>query len=250
MLPPGYKEGQRVPLILNVYGGSLGSNSRNNFGFGGYHYDNAHLLANQGYAVLYPDVPLEPHGPMSQLPGHVLPAINRLVDMGIVDPDRIGLIGHSFGGYCVLALLVQTGRFRAAVSDAPWGINMTSMYAWNVGWCESGQAQLGGSPWDRRAAYIENSPFFYLDKVRTPLLLICGTADQAATAQCKETFNALRRLGGRVELRLYKDEDHWPAWWSKKSLADVCDRVLAWFDTYLSTPKGTTAVSSSLAAQM
>jgi dipeptidyl aminopeptidase/acylaminoacyl peptidase len=238
MLPPDYQEGQQVPLIVSVYGGSLGSNSLSSFGFGGYHYDNAHLLAGQGYAVLYPDIPLEPRGPMSQLPDHVLPAVNRLVDMGIADPERIGLMGHSFGGYCVLALLVQSGRFAAAVSAAPWGINLTSMYAWNTGWCESGQAQLSGSPWERRAAYIETSPFFYLDRLRTPLLLICGTADQAATAQAKETFNALRRLKRRVELLLYKDEDHWPAWWSEKNLTDVYDRVLAWFDTYLGTPKG------------
>jgi dipeptidyl aminopeptidase/acylaminoacyl peptidase len=233
MLPPGYRQGRRVPLVVHVYGGSMGSDSLNRFGFGGYHYDNAHLLANQGYAVLYPDIPLEPRGPMPQLPDHVLPAVNRLVDLGIADPQRIGLMGHSFGGYCVLALLAQTDRFQAAVSDAPWGINMTSMYAWNTGWCESGQAQLGGSPWEKRTAYIENSPYFYLDRVHTPLLLICGTADQAATAQAKACFSALRRLERRVELRLYRDEDHWPAWWSEPSLSDVCDRVLAWFERYL-----------------
>ena len=82
-----------------------------------------------------------------------------------------------------------------------------------LGWCETGQARLGGSLWERRDAYVENSPLFYLDRVTTPLLLASGTVHPAMpneAAQAGEVFSALRRLGQRVELRLYEGEDHAP----------------------------------------
>lgn len=93
-------------------------------------------------------------------------------------------------------------------------------------------------PWEvaprgkRREAYVENSPFFYLDRVRTPLLVICGTAEREEEMQARQTFGALRRLGKRVELRLYRDEDHDPSAWTERNLRDVAERILGWFDTF------------------
>lgn len=241
LLPADYREGQRLPLIVEVYGGDMASNHLHHFGFGGQHVDNAQLLASQGYAVLHPDLPLRGRDPLRQLPGLVLPAVDRLIELGIADPDRLALWGHSYGGYTVLALLTQTVRFRTAVASAPWGINLTSIYGtlseagdsqW-IGWTETGQAGLGGTPWEKRDAYIENSPLFYLDRVRTPLLLVCGTGDAAATAQAGEAFSALRRLGQRVELLRYRDEDHWPGFWSGSNVLDLSVRVLAWYARYL-----------------
>lgn len=241
LLPPDYREGQRVPLIVEVYGGSFGSNDLHHFGFGGAHVDNTQVLASQGYAVLHPDLPMRDRDPLRQVPGLVLPAVDKLIELGIADPERLALWGHSYGGYGVLALLTQTDRFRAAVASAAWGINLTSIYGtlnpsgdsqW-LGWTETGQAGLHGTPWEKRDAYIENSPFFYLDRVRTPLLLVCGTGDHAATAQADEAFSALRRLRQRVELLRYRDEDHWPGFWSDRNVRDLCTRVLAWYATYL-----------------
>ena len=241
LLPPAYEEGERVPLIVEIYGGSLASNQVHRFGFGGHHADNAQLLAASGYAVLYPDLPMEKQDPLRQIPAHVLPAVNRAIDLGIADPDRLGLMGHSYGGYCTLALLTQTTRFRAAVCSAGM-VNLTSFYGtltedgdsqW-LGWSESGQARLGGSPWERREAYIENSPLFYLDRAETPLLLVHGCRDLGAHAQAGEAFSAARRLGQRVELRRYHEEGHWPGTWSETNLQDLCERVLAWFDEHLS----------------
>ena len=110
---------------------------------------------------------------------------------------------------------------------------MTSTYQQGVGWCETGQARLGGSPWERRDAYIENSPFFYLDRVRTPLLIIAGTDDRIGTEQAEETFTALRRLQQRVEIRSYTGENHSPVTWSEPNLKDLYTNVLGWFDKYL-----------------
>ncbi|MYK39620.1 MAG: prolyl oligopeptidase family serine peptidase, partial [Gemmatimonadetes bacterium] len=134
--------------------------------------------------------------------------------------------------------------FRAALANAPWGVNMMSIYTHHIGWCETGQARLGGSPWENRAAYIENSPFFYLDQVSTPLLLVCGTGDQEGSKQAEETFVALRRLGKRVELRLYKDEHHGTSAWSRDALDDLCRRVLDWFNCHVAEAQSHEQLSS------
>ncbi len=241
LLPPGYVEGRQVPMIVNVYGGLMGSEYIHNFGI--IHClcaGDAHLYASHGYAVLVPDIPLGPRNARRGIPRGVLPAVERVVEMGIADRERIGVLGHSYGGYTVLALITQTEMFAAAVCSAG-AVNLTSFYgalsdggdtSW-IGWCESGQARLGGSLWESRDAYIENSSLFYLDRVTTPVLLLSGDGDTGAFTQASETFSALRRLGQRVELRNYLGEDHWPGAWSAPKLRDVLARTLAWFDEHL-----------------
>ncbi|NEP85166.1 MAG: prolyl oligopeptidase family serine peptidase, partial [Okeania sp. SIO3B3] len=120
--------------------------------------------------------------------------------------------------------------------------NMTSFYgvltndgsSGLINWAEKGQGRMGGSLWEQRDAYIENSPLFYLDRVETPILLISGTAEPSEVAQASEVFSGLRRLGKRVEMRLYDREGHYSPSWSQKSLRDVGERVISWFDSYLS----------------
>ncbi|MGB3509074.1 MAG: prolyl oligopeptidase family serine peptidase [Microcoleaceae cyanobacterium] len=240
MLPQNYVEGQKLPLIVNVYGGVNNSSFLNNFDFGWSGHDHPQLFATRGYAYLCPDMSMSNRDPMRQLPGLVLPAINLLVDLGIVDSQRVGVIGQSYGGYNVLALLTQTYRFQAAVASA--GIyNLTSFYGiltnhgksrW-INWAEKGQGQMGGSLWEKRDAYIENSPLFYLDRVETPILLVSGTGEPGEVAQASEVFSGFRRLGKRVEMRLYDREGHYSGGWSQKSLRDVGERVVSWFDSYL-----------------
>ena len=240
LLPPQFVESQPLPTIVEVYGGSEGYGLDHHvFGVsdGLVH---GQLLASRGYAVFWPDMPMEERDPRRQMPGLVLPAINRLIDLGIADPQRLGVMGNSFGSYCALSLLTQTDRFQAAAISAVYA-NLTSVYGaldehghseW-IGWCESGQVGLGGSLWERRDAYIENSPLFYLDRVTTPLLIGSGTLQAEEAAQAGEVFSALRRLGKRVELRLYEGMDHAPPGWSEPSHCDFVERVVQWFDTYL-----------------
>ena len=158
MLPPGYMGSERVPAIVVVYAGCDYSEDAGYFGFGPTHdVENAQFLAHRGYAVLYPDIPLEDRDPMAQIPGYVAPAVERLIEMGVADPDRIGVYGHSYGGYTVLSLLVQTEIFSAAISHAPIG-NLTSFYgAGNWYWFENYQGRLGRPPWEDADAYIRNS---------------------------------------------------------------------------------------------
>ena len=247
LLPPRYVEGQALPTIVEVYGGSEGSRYQHVFA-GSEAMVPGQFLASHGFAVFYPSMPLERHDPLRRrdplrkLPGLVLPAINRLIDLGIADPQRLGVMGNSYGSYCTLALLTQTDRFQAAVVSAVYA-NLTSAYgaldehghSSLLGRCETGQFRLGGSLWERRDDYVENSPLFYLDRVTTPLLLASGTVNPIDNepAQAGEVFSALRRLGQRVELRLYEGEDHAPAGWSEPSHRDFAERVVQWFATYL-----------------
>ena len=236
LLPP--EANPPYPMIVSVYGGYRGAEVINRFGLqGAPHAVEPQLLCGAGYAVLLPEVPLGDRDPMAGLVEPVLAAVERAVELGLADGGRVGLMGTSYGGYSVVSLIAQIERFRAALAVAPWGVNMMSIYArqngGGIGWCETGQARLGGSPWENREAYIENSPFFFLDRVSTPLLVVCGTGDQPGANQAEETFVALRRLGKRVELRLYRDEHHGTGSWSRDALDDLYRRVLEWFDCHL-----------------
>ncbi|MCI0718417.1 MAG: prolyl oligopeptidase family serine peptidase, partial [Acidobacteria bacterium] len=120
LLPTGYREGKSYPLIVHVYGGELRSTVVNKWG-GGAAVFNMQLLATRGYAVLFPDAPQRVGTPMRDLVKTVLPGVEKAVEMGIADPERLGVMGHSYGGYSTFALIVQSARFKAAVVSA--GIN-------------------------------------------------------------------------------------------------------------------------------
>jgi dipeptidyl aminopeptidase/acylaminoacyl peptidase len=240
ILPSGYREGTRYPLVVLVYGGAAGSDSLQKFGGfeSGIPYLNVQLFATRGYAVLMPDAPQQLGTPMLDLAKTVLPGVNRMVELGIADPDRIGILGHSYGGYSVLSLLVQTNRFKAAMSLNGMG-NLVSLYgemgkngvAFGTS-AETGQELVGGHPWSHRDLYIENSPFFYLDRVQTPVLLVHGAEDTTFAASLSdELFVALRRLGKVVEYARYDGEDH--IFTKEENQRDVCERMLRWFDGYL-----------------
>ena len=161
-------------------------------------FSEAQLLTSAGYAALYPDSIMEDNNPIEQIVGVTLPVVNRAIEMGFADKNRIGVWGHSYGAYGVMALVTQTRAFRAAVANAPYGINMTSTYVTDVNgmnWCEGKQARNGGSLWEKRDTYIKNSPFFALDQVEAPVLIICGTNDVPGSMNSRETFLGLRRLG-------------------------------------------------------
>ena len=113
---------------------------------------------------------------------------------------------------------------------------MTSTYLVDVeriGWCEGKQARNGGSLWERQDEYIKNSPLFAFDQVEAPVLVICGTHDVPGTANARETFLGLRRLGKRVEMREYRCEGHIVTDWSTEDTRDYYKSVLNWFKRYL-----------------
>jgi dipeptidyl aminopeptidase/acylaminoacyl peptidase len=236
--PAGYRPGVPYPMIVKVYGGTSLSDDANRFGCADSPVDNLQLFASRGYAVLLVDSKLAVGTPMLDLLKSVMPGVDRAVELGIADPGRVGIMGHSYGGYGTLSLIAQSHRFRAAVMRAGIG-DLVSAYGrlsevgtnyW-IPWAERGQGRMGGTPWDVRERYIENSPIFFLDRVQTPLLIIHGGADSPVFAD--EVFSGLRRLGKRVEYARYTGETHDESVWSKSNQIDYVRRVIAWFDRYL-----------------
>jgi dipeptidyl aminopeptidase/acylaminoacyl peptidase len=240
LLPSGYQPGTRYPLIVWVYGGEQGSNFLNHFGLldGSF---NLQLLATRGYTIFFPDIPQHLGTPMADLAKTVLPGINKLIEMGVADESRLGVIGHSYGGYSVLSLLVQTRRFKAAVMIDGHG-DLISSYGqmgedgtgFGIAGAEGGQELMGGTPWEFRERYIENSPVFYFDRVATPLLIVHGTSDfTVAPFLSDEVFLDLRRLGQQVEYAKYLGEGHLPSDWSRADQSDLWNRIFRGFHTYL-----------------
>jgi dipeptidyl aminopeptidase/acylaminoacyl peptidase len=145
VLPTNYRAEGRYPLVVKVYGGASLSNEVNRFGAEPGVGD-LQLLATRGYAVLLPDTTLHPGRVARDLAEAVMPGVDKVVELCIADPERLGVMGHSFGGYNVAALIAQTTRFRAAVASG--GLyDLISLYgqlgrdgdAKGLGMCEEGQ---------------------------------------------------------------------------------------------------------------
>jgi len=243
LLPAGYRKGQRYPLIVNVYGGSMLSDRKNLFGFtANTNVSNQQIWATRGYAVLLPDTPLRVGTPMLDLAKTVLPAVDKVIEMGIADPERLGVWGASYGGYSTLALLVQTNRFKVAAMDAGFA-NLLSLYGWMPDrsnepswqdWAEISQGRMGGSPWQFRERYLENSPVLYLDRVQTPLLIIQGAKDAGAKDfYSNEIFMNLQRLGKEATYLKYPNGGHTLSSFTYSAQIDALERMLSWFDSHL-----------------
>jgi dipeptidyl aminopeptidase/acylaminoacyl peptidase len=237
LLPVNYQPDQRYPLIVWVYGGSMLSDRINRYGATANEQYNMQLLAARGYAVLLPDTPLTVGTPMSDLAKTILPGVDKAIEMHIADPDRLGIMGISYGGYSTLSLLVQTTRFKAAVMDVgigslsgQYGVMLKNGAAAGVAWAEEGQGRMGGPPWQFPERYVQNSPFFYLDKVQTPLLISQGAMDIAPFLS-DEIFVGLRRLGRKVVYVRYENEGHGIEFYNNR--VDYLNRVIEWFDSHL-----------------
>jgi len=251
LLPYGYTPGRRYPLIVSVYGGSLApvGNWASPYKTRGRYYPDPLVFSGHGYAVLIPSIPLSPMGvqsdPMLELDKGVKPAIDKVVEMGVADPDRVGLVGHSYGGYSVYGLVTQTDRFKAAVAMAGY-TDLFSLYGrldprhrfseipnplWGPLALESQQARMGVPPWKDLERYLRNSPYVHVDKVTTPLLMIHGELDSLPLADPEQFFVALNRMGKRAKLVRYLGEGHY--YESPGNVLDMYQHVLGWFDEFL-----------------
>jgi dipeptidyl aminopeptidase/acylaminoacyl peptidase len=244
LLPSEPAAGRRYPLIVQLYGGDDSSRDVNTFGLAGddafvLPYNNLQLFATRGYAVLSADTEARPGRPMSDIANSLLAGVNAMIDEGVADPQRLGIIGHSYGGYSVLSVLVQSQRFKAAIVSAGFS-NLIDSYSnlWpdgtgpRISWVEEGQGRMGGSLWDYRERYVENSPLFFADRITTPVLVLHGTDDNIVRLHEADTiFLSLRRLGKVVEYVQYVGEGHNIA--GSEHISDRANRAIEWFDRYL-----------------
>ncbi len=213
LLPPAARGDRRFPLVVWVYGGAKGSEQVNRFGlvFDGEPAFDMHLLATRGYAVLFPDAPLRQGRQMEDLMYTVMPGVNAAIELGYADPERMAVMGQSYGAYCVMALITQTNRFKAAViSAAVTHPDLLADYLKrndvSISFYEGGQGNLGGPPWKYPGRYLGNSPIFTFDRIETPLLIVQGTRDGLMSTNA--IFAALERLGKVAEYRIYENEGH------------------------------------------
>ena len=211
-LPAGYEPGRKYPMLVYFY--EIMSNTHHNFQLPTYD-DRPHMAtyASNGYLVLQPDVVYEIGKPGSSALDCVTSAVKKVIELGYADPAHVGLQGHSWGGYQSSFIVTQTDMFAAVVTGAP-PTDLTSFYgtlyrsSGNIqqGITEVGQVRMGNNvtPWNSHALYESQSPIHNAPNIKTPFLILQGTADGAVDwGQGLEFYAAARRLGKQVILLSY-----------------------------------------------
>ena len=237
--PAGFDPNQKYPMIVNFYERSSQNLHRYPRPFPHRSTINYAYYASNGYLIFNPDVPYRVGYPGESAYNAVMSGVTNLIDEGFVDRDRIGLQGHSWGGYQVAHIVTKTDLFACAESGAPV-VNMTSAYGgirWGSGLSrmfqyEQTQSRIGGTLWETPLRYLENSPLFFTDKIHTPLLILHNDEDGAVPwYQGIEWFTALRRLGKPVWMLNYRGEPHWPV--KPQNRQDFQRRMSQFFAHYL-----------------
>lgn len=237
--PVDYKEGSKVPLILNVHGGPAGVFTQ--WFTGGSSIYNIQYFAQNGFAVLRPN----PRGSTGygkafryanfQDWGYgdfedLMSGVDKVIAMGVGDPDKLCLMGWSYGGYMTSFAVTRTDRFKAASMGAglPNLISMTTttdIPDYLVG-------HMGGEFWDDYETYEKHSAMYHIKKVVTPTQVIHGANDlRVPFDQGLEFYTALKRRGVPTEMIVYPRTPHGPR--EPKFVMDVSPRILAWFQAHL-----------------
>ena len=237
--PAGYEKGKRVPLILNIHGGPTGVFSETFTGRWGL-YPIA-VFAAKGYAVLRPN----PRGSSGY--GQKFrfanygdwggkdyeddqAGVDAAIAMGLADPDRLAIMGWSYGGFMTSWTITQTKRFKAAVI----GAGVTNL------WSFTGTADIpgfipdyfGGEAWDNFDAWRKHSPITYIKGVSTPTLILHGEADdRVPVTQGYEYYNALKRQGTLTKMVVYPRQPHGPR--EPKFILDIMQRHVDWVEKYV-----------------
>lgn len=231
-LPLAFEQGRRYPAVVNIYLGRRAGPSR---------FDPERLrLADAGYLQVEPDMPhIEGLDTADAVTAYALRALDAAVARGLADPERAAVMGHSAGGYNACCVITRTNRFRAAVASAPFAdlvsfaLTLNGNAVSGAGHVEGEYVRLGGTLWQQRERYVANSPVHHADRVHTPLLLLCGTADPLIS-QAEEMYAALLRQGKPATLVRYHGEGH-TAYngWLDVNLDDYWSRIIGWLDTHL-----------------
>ena len=213
-LPANYEKGKAYPTVVNFY--EKMSQGLNRYAVPSANGFNKSVYTSNGYAVLMPDITYKINDPGMSAVWCVLPALEAAVASGVVDRSKVGITGHSWGGYQTAFLVTQTDIFAAAVAGAPL-TDMVSMYSsiyfnsgsGNMAIFESSQGRFLGGYWDNLDAYQRNSPVYYAANVKTPLMILHNDKDGAVDfTQGVEYFNTLRRMQKPVIMLEYIGENH------------------------------------------
>ena len=242
--PAAYNPLKKYPMIVNIYERkSYELHKYQNptyFVEGGF---NPSVFTSEGYFVLQPDISLQFQNPGISAADCVISAVKKVVQSGIVDEKRIGLMGHSFGGYESSFIITQTELFAAAIASGAITDLVSFYYTINKGngrpdmWrFQTEEWNMGGTPYEIPKAYYDNSPINFVQNVQTPVLLWSGKNDyQVDTHQSMEFHLAMRRAGKKSMMLLYPDEGHGII--NQEKQKDLSVRTLQWFDHFLKDKK-------------
>lgn len=239
--PPGYKEGTRVPTILYAYpldyadsskAGQI-TGSQNTFT----RLRSYKLLLLAGYAIIddaaFPIVgdPKKAYDNyMDQLVADAKAAVDEAVKLGVADPQRIGVTGHSHGALMTVNLLAHSNLFKAGVATSG---------SYNKTLTPFGFQSERRTVWEAPEVYAKVSPFFYADKMKTPLLIMHGADDAnpgTTPMQANFLYDAVRANGGTVRLVMLPHEPHWYS--ARESNEQQIYEMLKWFDKYVKNTGG------------
>ncbi len=240
-LPAGYEPGKRYPMILSIHGGPAGVFNETFIGTLASVYPTA-TLAAKGYAVLRPN----PRGSsgygrdfrfanVKDWGGgdyeDLMAGVDKIIADGIADPDRLGVMGWSYGGYMTSWIVTQTRRFKGAVV----GAGVTDL------WSFTGTADIpgflpdyfGGEPWDNNLdTYRKHSAMFHIKGVSTPTLVLHGENDlRVPITQGQEFYRALKRQGVTTKMVTYPRMPHGPT--EPKFMLDIANRQIEWMERYV-----------------
>ncbi len=238
-LPFHYAAGTRVPLLVSLHGGPTGAALES---FPVPRTYPAQLFLDRGFAVFEPNfrgsinygptfrlrtIEAQGYGDMDD----IMTGIDMLVDQGIADPDRLGVMGWSYGGYLSAWIIAHTGRFKAA-SIGACSTDWVSWYAPSIANKESAPEVMweyfGGAPWDRLDVYSRHSTRAFLKNIKTPSLVLHGEQDIDSGP---EVYVALRDLNVPVSYVTYPREGHGIG--EPAHQRDLMSRNLEWFEKWI-----------------
>ena len=235
-LPPGYVEGQRVPLILEIHGGPFAA-------YGPHFASDNQLYAAAGYAVLSAN----PRGSTSYgegfaneidkaYPGNdyfdLMSIVDRAIALGIADPDQLFVTGGSGGGVLTSWIVGKTRRFKAAATQKPV-INWTTQALTADGPSFFGKYWIGAQPWEDPQTYWRLSPLSLVGDVETPTLVVVGSEDyRTPVSESEQYYTALSLRGVPTALVKVPGASHGGIAARPSQSAAKASAILAWFDRY------------------
>ena len=228
--PIDYDPQKTYPLVAEIY---------ETFFDNGFNA-NMNLLANQGWFGFRPSVDLEIGFPGEAWVKGVTTAINSVIDRGLVDENKLGVHGTSYGGYATNLLITQTNRFAAAINISG-KVNIISFLGdsekittRNYRAAEEGQDRIGATLWEQPQKYIAHSAIMFADRIDTPLLMLSGEDDwNVPETNQREMYYALRRLGKKVTWVNYMRAGHGAGRaGTEEDFLDHWSRIFDWYATY------------------
>lgn len=256
--PANYKKGRKYPMVVYIY-------EKRSQGLHRYevpsekHPYNPAVFSAEGYFVFQPDIVYRPQEPGISALECVVPAVEQVLKTGMVDKDKVGLVGHSWGAYQTAFIVTRSDLFAAGVAGAPLTdmMSMSVSVYWNSGQTNAAiftqsQGRMDKPFWQDPENYIRNSPIHGLDNLNTPLLIAFGDKDGAVDwGQGVQMYNAARWAGkDNLVMLVYPGENH--SLRKEENMVDYHYRVREWFDTHVKgqdAPKWITEGKSFLERQ-